>query len=87
MSFSTTTNDGLYHNLGVYAYACPQDYTWTKPNGTIVVNPFPNEDTATNLIDRCKIRLKSIEAMLAKMPDLEIEAETLRKMIEASEKK
>jgi hypothetical protein len=86
---------------GVSAYAIPLEPTpWTPPNpfepkpcppyipGPTIVIPQPEEpsDTADSLLDRCKRRLAEIERLIAQRKDLEVEAETLRKMIKATEK-
>ena len=96
-------------DIGVYAYACPQDYTpqrdwwescpaiggppyvapepvrpftWTSSEPT----PEPEPGTALGLLAQCKARLAEIETLIAEKHDLEIEAETLRAMITATEK-
>jgi len=79
------------------AYAIPlEPAPWDPPNifeprpyrpCTVVIETPPLEqDSADSLLDRCKKRLAVIELLLAQHKDLEVEAETLRKMIKATEK-
>jgi hypothetical protein len=96
----TTVLYGGPYDIGISAYAIPySDDPWNPkpwikpPYPTTAPNPFlptlPNpvpKDNADSLLDRCKRRLAEIEALLAQHENLEVEAETLRKMIAATEK-
>lgn len=101
MSGSSMGSIGITaYGLGpiVTLYGCPpppREYWPSPPRGW--PEPVTNEtkidlsgvaipDTAGSLLERCKARLREVERLIKERHDLEAEAETLRKMIVATEK-